>query len=278
MILAQTALAMAHMRQPEIIHVIAGTGADGKSMIMVDLLKAAFGSSFGNPSCTLLQVKHVSNEKSTRSEVSNITIVFFSVAALPCVTHVTGQVEREFQQRGHQFFSCVWLTFDECRRDQGVIEDVLKIFTSGGQMPLRSNHEQETRYFSWPFCAKAWLMNAADVPMIPSAMETSHARRFKCSFLRNTLTHDMASVDVINRIFLADQDAKTFCASPTAVWTFFHDWIFPFMQHTPFQQWHSILTAAPDDSLTAKDTCFLSAVIFVNMVHALTDNLFADIV
>ena len=56
MILAQTALSMAHMRQPEVIHVIAGTGADGKTMIMVDLLKATFGASFGNPSCTLLQV------------------------------------------------------------------------------------------------------------------------------------------------------------------------------------------------------------------------------
>lgn len=193
------------------------------------------------------------NQRDLKFPISRLCFFPVAVLLLPCVTPVPGQVEREFQQQGHQFFSCVWLTFDECRRDQGVIEDVLKIFTSGGQMPLRRNHEQETRYFSWPFCAKAWLMNAADVPMIPSAMETSHARRFKCSFLRNTLTHDMASVDVTNRIFLADQDAKTFCASPTAVWTFFHDWIFPFMQNTPFQQWHSILTAAPENSLTAKD-------------------------
>ena len=49
MVLAQAALTLAHMRQPEIIHVLAGAGADGKSMIMVDLLKATFGSGFGNP-------------------------------------------------------------------------------------------------------------------------------------------------------------------------------------------------------------------------------------
>ena len=62
MVLAQAALTLAHMRQPEIIHVLAGAGADGKSMIMVDLLKATFGSGFGNPSCTLLQdslMKHL---------------------------------------------------------------------------------------------------------------------------------------------------------------------------------------------------------------------------
>ncbi|CAJ1380004.1 unnamed protein product [Effrenium voratum] len=114
--------------------------------------------------------------------------------------HIAWQVEREFQQQGHQFFSCVWLTFDECRRDQGVIEDLLKLFTSGGHVPLRRNHEQETRYFSWAFCAKAWLMNAADIPIIPSALETSHARRLRCSYLRNTLTQDLDSVDIKGRV------------------------------------------------------------------------------
>ncbi|CAJ1343512.1 unnamed protein product [Effrenium voratum] len=167
------------------------------------------------------------------------------------------QVEREFQQQGHQFFSCVWLTFDECRRDQGVIEDLLKLFTSGGHVPLRRNHEQETRYFSWAFCAKAWLMNAADIPIIPSALETSHARRLRCSYLRNTLTQDLDSVDIKGRVFLADQDAKTFCASPTAVWTFLHDWVFPFMQHNAPAEWYSILTPPPDGSLAAKDTQWL---------------------
>ena len=169
------------------------------------------------------------------------------------------QVEREFQQQGHQCFGCVWLTFDECRRDAGIVEDVFKTFTGGGDMPLRRNHEQETRYCSWAWCAKAWLLNAADVPMVPSALETSHARRFKCTFLRNTLTHDPASVDVANRVFLADMDAKPFCSSGSAVWSFLHDWVFPFMLHNRPGDWYSILTAAPEGSFTAKDPLALSS-------------------
>ena len=57
MLLAQTALALSRTRQPEILHVLVGPGADGKSMIMVELLRACFGSGFGNPSCTLLQAQ-----------------------------------------------------------------------------------------------------------------------------------------------------------------------------------------------------------------------------
>lgn len=55
-LLAQTALAVSKHRQLEIMHVIVGSGADGKSMICVDLLRTCFGSAFGNPACTILQV------------------------------------------------------------------------------------------------------------------------------------------------------------------------------------------------------------------------------
>ena len=135
----------------------------------------------------------------------------------------------------------------------------VETLTGGGDMPLRRNHEQETRYCSWAWCAKAWLLNAADVPMVPSALETSHARRFKCTFLRNTLTHDPARVDVANRVFLADMDAKPFCSSGSAVWSFLHDWVFPFMLHNRPGDWYSILTAAPEGSFTAKDPLALSS-------------------
>lgn len=57
LLLSQAALAIARLRQPECMHIVAGQGADGKSMIFVDLLKAAFGSAFGNPACTLLQAR-----------------------------------------------------------------------------------------------------------------------------------------------------------------------------------------------------------------------------
>lgn len=59
MVLSQSALAVSRMRQPEIIHVMCGSGMDGKSMVMVDLMRACFGTAFGNPSCTLLQANWV---------------------------------------------------------------------------------------------------------------------------------------------------------------------------------------------------------------------------
>ena len=67
------------------------------------------------------------------------------------------------------------LTLDECR-DAGVIKDTLKLFISGGMMPLRRNHEQETHYTSFAFSAKCWLLNTADAPLLPAALETSHSR------------------------------------------------------------------------------------------------------
>lgn len=35
---------------------------------------------------------------------------------------------------------------DEVRRDHGVPEDTVKFFCSGGEIPIRKNHEQETKY------------------------------------------------------------------------------------------------------------------------------------
>ena len=92
------------------------------------------------------------------------------------------------QQQGHLYQQCAMLTFDECRRDIGLVEDVLKVFCSGGKVPLRKNHEPETRYTSFEFCAKTWLLNSADIPSVPSAMETSHRRRWRCTFMRNSIT------------------------------------------------------------------------------------------
>ncbi|CAE7300863.1 unnamed protein product [Symbiodinium necroappetens] len=166
-------------------------------------------------------------------------------------------VEREFQQQGHNFFQCVMLTFDEVRPGQGLLEDVFKVFVGGGYMPLRRNHEAETRYASWEYCAKAWLMNSGDIPHVPTAMETSHARRFRCTFLRNTLTYESGEVSIKDRIFAADADAKSFCSSPSAVWVFYHDWLFPYMTRRTPSQWYEALAHVATGSQTAKDTDWL---------------------
>ena len=162
------------------------------------------------------------------------------------------QVEREFQQQGHLYQHCVFLVFDEVRRDHEILEDTLKLFCSGGKILLRKNHEQETKYTSWEYCAKCWLMNTADIPSIPSAFETSHSRRFRATFMRANLTHDMEEVDVEKKNFHADADAKSFISSPPAVWSFFHDWLFPFMQQTRPMSWRSNLNHPEADSSAAK--------------------------
>lgn len=54
-LLAQIALAVSRRRQPEIMHCVVGGGADGKSMVLVDLMQAVFGTGFANPACSLLQ-------------------------------------------------------------------------------------------------------------------------------------------------------------------------------------------------------------------------------
>ncbi|CAJ1383870.1 unnamed protein product [Effrenium voratum] len=201
MLLAQSALVAARLRQP-------------------DLMKACWGSGFGHPSSTL-------------------------------------QVDREFQQQGLHFLHCVMLTFDECRRDHGLAEDVLKVFVGGGKMPLRKNHEADTKYASWEFCGKNWCMNVGDVPAVPTAEERSHARRIRCCFMRSSFSNQPEEIDVQRKVFLADPEAKQFCASNHAVWSFYHDWLFPFMQKHPPSEWGQMLEFCPEGSQAAKDTKWL---------------------
>ena len=172
----------------------------------------------------------------------------------PCLS-VPLQVERELQQQGHLYQHCVMLTFDECRRDAGVVEDVLKVFTAGGDIPLRKNHESETRYTNFAYTGKNWLMNGADIPFLPTALERSHSRRFRCTFMRNTMTHDETVVDIQKGIFLADPEAKNFCAMPAAVWSYFHDWLWPWMTQRKPMEWYHLLNAPAPDSQTQKDFC-----------------------
>ena len=48
-----------------------------------------------------------------------------------CFSHPKGtmlQVARQFQQQILKYLHSVMLTFDACRREQGVMEDVVKLF------------------------------------------------------------------------------------------------------------------------------------------------------
>ena len=57
-LLAQAALAVSRHRQPEVMHIVVGAGADGKSMVCVELMRACFGTAFANPACSVLQAQH----------------------------------------------------------------------------------------------------------------------------------------------------------------------------------------------------------------------------
>ena len=193
-LLNQCALVVARVRQPDILHIVVGCGHDGKTLIFVDHLQAVFGSAFSCAPCGMLQS------------------------------------EREFQVQGANFIHAAFLTFDECKRDSGIMEDIVKVFVGGGWLPLRRNHEAETRYGHWACTGKVWAMNSGDIPRVPTAEEVSHQRRFRCTYMRSTFTALEEEVDIPNKVFHADPGAKSFMSSGEAVWCFFQDFLFPHLR------------------------------------------------
>ena len=220
-LLAQCALVLCRVRQPDVMNVFYGLGMEGKTLILVDLMRAVWGTGFGNPPGTVLQV------------------------------------DREFQQQGIKFLHCVMLCLDECRRDLGLVEDVAKLFIGNGVLPLRKNHEADTKDGTYEFAGKNWLMNIGDIPPIPTASETSHARRFRGTFMRARITADRSQVDVANRVFFAKADAKEFVTSGDAVWSFLHDHLFKYIRQKTPQHARRKLEHVTQGSMTEKDTTWL---------------------
>ena len=167
------------------------------------------------------------------------------------------QADREFQVQGVNFIHAAFLTFDECKRDQGLVEDIVKVFVGGGWLPLRRNHEAETRYGHWPNTGKVWAMNVGDIPKVPTAEEVSHRRRFRCTYTRSKFTANHDEVDVANRVFQADPTAKEFMASGDAVWCFFQDFLFPHLRVTGVQKCSDNLEHLRPGTCLQKDTQWL---------------------
>ncbi|CAE6948302.1 unnamed protein product [Symbiodinium sp. CCMP2456] len=220
-LLDQCALIVARARQPDILHMIVGPGQDGKTLVFVDHMRAVFGSGFGCAPSSMLQT------------------------------------EREFQQQGSNFIQCCYLVFDECRREQGLIEDLVKVFVGGGWLPLRRNHEPETKYGHWAFAGKAWCLNVGDIPYLPTSQEISHARRFRCTFMRSHFTSNAADVDPDRKIFKADPSAKIFMASGEAVWCFYNDFLFPHLRKFGIHACSNALEYGTGSASTAKDSEWL---------------------
>ena len=220
-LLDQAALVVAGVRQPDVLHVVVGHGHDGKTLIFVDHMRSVFGSGFGCCPCSMLQT------------------------------------EREFQQQGLSFIHCSYMVFDESKREQGIMEDQMKLFVGGGRIPLRRNHEAETKYAQWSCTGKVWAMNMGDIPHVPTALERSHARRYRCTFMRSQFINDGAKVDVEKKIFLADPAAKAFMAGGEAVWSFFNDYLFPHMKAHGIPTCSDNLEFVKASSVTARDTAWL---------------------
>ncbi|CAJ1337493.1 unnamed protein product [Effrenium voratum] len=220
-LLDQCCLVVAGVRQPDVLHIVTGQGHDGKTLIFVDHMRAVFGSGFGCAPCAMLQT------------------------------------EREFQQQGLNFIHCGYMVFDESKRDQGIVEDQVKLYVGGGRIPLRRNHEAETKYAQWSCTAKVWNMNVGDIPFVPTAEERSHARRYRCTFMRSKFTNDVGEINFSEKTFMADPNAKAFMASGEAVWCFYNDFLFPHMQKYGALVCSDNLEFTKQGSSTAKDTAWL---------------------
>ena len=138
------------------------------------------------------------------------------------------QVERDFQQQGLKYLHCVILIFSEYRREQRIVEDVVKLFTGNGALPLHRNHEAETKDGCYTFCGKNWCMNLGDVPAIPTTIERSYARRFRGIYMRSGITGNAEDMNIMERTFLADEDAEAFISSGDLVKSFYQDFFFKF--------------------------------------------------
>lgn len=212
------ALAWGREVMPECIICPVGTGQDGKTMVWVDFMGGVWGDAFGEASSTMLQV------------------------------------EREFQQQGHRYVDSAVIVFDECNRELGVQESVAKLFIAHGKLPLRKNHAADTYSASYNLAIKAWLMNAGDIPWVPTAEETSNARRYRAIFHRGEFTGNPDCINPELSIFPVRDDFKPFARSGLAAVTWLQRFVFPTKLSKSPDQLRAGITWPRTDSVLYKDT------------------------
>ena len=54
-----------------------------------------------------------------------------------------------FTLSGEKHIEKRWLNFDECNKEKGVDEEVVKNLAAGGEQPLRKNHQGDTLTARW---------------------------------------------------------------------------------------------------------------------------------
>ena len=105
LVLAIQALVARGENIPDCFLVPIGEGGDGKSFFFDHLSRAIWGSGHSNLSSRNLQV------------------------------------DREWQQQGEKHIEKRWLNFDECNKERGLDEEVVKNLAASGEQPLRKNHQ-----------------------------------------------------------------------------------------------------------------------------------------
>ena len=165
---------------PDVTPFFIGHGGGGKSLSNVARASAIWGTGFGCFPCIMLQV------------------------------------EEEFRRQCRKYLEKTWLAFDECRPNNGIQDEVFKIFFAGGTLPLRRNHEAETLHGSWPRSGRCCNMNDVDIPYISKADGNTFARRISCVRMRSKMVFAASGSEENNRIFAADPSLRDWIASHEA--------------------------------------------------------------
>ena len=206
--LAVQALVARGQNLPDVLLVPFGEGGDGKSFFFDRLSSAIWGSGHSNLSSRNLQV------------------------------------DREWQQQGEKHIEKRWLNFDECNRDKGCDEEVVKNLAAGGEQPLRKNHAGDTLSARWQKAALSWCMNTGDIPEIPTAGEDSWGRRLRAVPINNNFVcshSDVGTNEKGQHWFLADESLRTWLASSRAGITYWYCYLFPFIEKYSTKQCYAII-------------------------------------
>ena len=135
------------------------------------------------------------------------------------------QVDREWQQQGEKHIEKRWLNFDECNKDKGIDEEVVKNLSAGGDMPLRKNHAGDTLTARWLRTGLSWLINNGDIPDVPSAGDECWGRRLRAIYMDSNFTcrrDEIGSNSDGKNCFLADTSLKSWLESSRAGIAYWH--------------------------------------------------------
>ena len=195
LVLSALALAIRGAPQPDCFIVLIGPGSDGKSLVIIDLLKTAFQDAHAQAGPGVLQIPE------------------------------------EFRKNMRRHLAKLVIAFDEAMSKGGIQEAEVKAFLAGSGNDVRRLHETETATVSWPTAAKFWAMNFSDTPQLFTALDgDSWKRRFRVVKLSSTFVQHEADVNVEERRFISDDALKQLAKDQEFAKLFWVHFLLPFMR------------------------------------------------